>query len=151
MTDVKYMETTFDKFTFRVREDYLYHSEECWIREDDGGPLTVGITDFQQIIGGDVAFIETIETETAVKQGEQIGILETIKSTLTLIAPISGVIKEVNIRLEDDPQLINLDPYGDGWIYKILPSGWTSEQKNLMDARTYFPQMEEKIRREMEK
>ena len=150
MSENQFLETTYDKFVFRASLDCLYHTGECWVRED-GGLVMVGITDYQQKTGGDVAFIETVEAGEEIKQGEEAGKLETIKTTMSIIVPISGVIKEVNGQLEDDPQLINMDPYGAGWIYRIEPSGWENEKQGLMDAKTYFPLMEEKIRREMEK
>lgn len=150
MPENKYLETTYDKFIFRASVDCLYHPEECWVRED-GGLLVVGVTDFQQKVGGDIAFVETLETGSEVKQGGGAGTLETIKTTLTVVSPVSGEISEVNSSLEDDPQLINTDPFGEGWLYKIKPSNWEGEKANLLDAQTYFPKMEEKIRREMEK
>lgn len=150
MSDQKFMEATYDKFIFRASVDCLYHPEECWVRED-GDLLLVGVTDFQQKVGGDIAFVETLEPREQIKQGESAGTLETIKTTLTVIAPVSGETVEVNGQLEDDPQLINTDPFGEGWIYKIKPSNWGSEKPGLMDAKTYFPKMEEKIRKEMQK
>ncbi|MFZ5611041.1 MAG: glycine cleavage system protein H [Bacillota bacterium] len=150
MSENQFLETTYDKFVFRASLDCLYHTGECWVREG-GGSVTVGVTDYQQKTGGDIAFIETLETGGEIKQGEDAGTLETIKTTMSIIAPASGVIKEVNGRLEDDPQLINMDPFGEGWIYRIEPSNWEKEKQGLMDARTYFPLMEEKIRKEMEK
>lgn len=146
----QFMESTYDKFIFKASVDCLYHPKECWVRED-GNLLLVGITDFQQKVIGDVAFIEALEIGTKVKQGENAGILETIKTTLTLISPVSGEIVEVNGQLEDDPQLINNDPFSEGWIYKIKPSSWENEKPVLMDAKTYFPKMEENIRKEMQK
>ncbi len=79
------------------------------------------------------------------------GSMETIKTTMTLLAPVSGVIKEVNGALEDEPQQINLEPYGEGWIYKIEPADLAGAKQALMDAKTYFPLMEEKIKQEMAK
>jgi len=144
------MEATYEKFIFKVSVDCLYHPKECWVRED-GSLLLVGITDFQQRIIGDVAFIEALEIGSKVKQGEKAGILETIKTTLTLISPVSGEIAEVNAELNENAQLINNDPFGEGWIYKIKPSSWENEKPGLMDAKTYFPKMEEKIQNEMQK
>lgn len=151
MSEAGYLEFTYDKFVFRVREDYLYHKDECWVRQEESGLVTVGITDFLQKTGGDVAFVELLEAGGEVKQGGEMGALETIKTTMALLAPVSGVIKEVNGILEDEPQQINLDPYGEGWIYKIEPADWAGEKQELMDAKTYFPLMEAKIKKEMEK
>ena len=144
------MQVTYDKFTFTVKRGYFYHSDECWAKEENG-LIVVGLTDFLQITAGDVAFLEVPEVGTEVQQGGGVGTIETIKTTVTLISPVSGVVREVNGTLEADPQLINTDPYGEGWVLKIAPSDWEADQKELMDAETYFPIMEEKVKAQMEK
>ncbi len=151
MSEAGYMEVNYDKFVFRAREDYLYHQDECWVKQEENGLVTVGITDYMQKTGGDVAFVELLEAGAEVKQGGEMGSMETIKTTMTLVAPVSGVIKEVNGALEDEPQQINQDPYGSGWIYKIEPADLADAKQALMDAKTYFPLMEEKIKQEMTK
>lgn len=143
-----FMEVTYDKFTFRVDRSCLYHPDECWAREE-GGLIVVGVTDFLQTSAGDVAFLEPPEVGAEIAQGGEAGVLETIKTTVTLISPVSGAVKEVNQALEDDPQLINSDAYGEGWIMKIEPSNWEEEKKRLMTPEEYFPVMEEKIKKEL--
>lgn len=145
-----FFEVTYDKFTFRVRKDCLYHAEECWVREENG-LVVVGTTDFLQRVAGDVAFLEAPEPGTELVQGGPAGVMETIKATVNLISPLSGRVEEVNSVLEDNPQLINLDPYGEGWILKVAPSNWEAEKAGLMSAEVYLPLMEEKIKRELEK
>ncbi len=149
MTD-GFMEATYDKFLFKVKLDYLYHREESWAKED-GDLITVGVTDFFQKTAGDVAFIELPEIGVAVTRGDEVGVIETIKITVSPISPVSGVIKEVNSGLEDNPQRVNNDPYGEGWLFKVVPNNWEAEKKDLLDAETYFPRMEDKIREEMAK
>ena len=144
----EFLEATYDKFLFKVRNDYLYHPEESWAKED-GGLIMVGVTDFFQKTAGDVAFIELPETGAAVTRGDEVGVIETIKVTVSPISPVSGLIKEVNSGLGDNPQWVNNDPYGEGWIFKVAPSNWDAERKELLDARTYFPRMEGKIKEEM--
>ena len=145
-----FMEVTYDKFLFTVKHDYLYHPEESWAKED-GDLITVGVTDFFQKTAGDVAFIELPEIGTEVAMGGEAGVIETIKITVSPISPVSGLIKEVNTGLRDNPQWVNNDPYGEGWLFKVVPSNWEGEKKDLMDADTYFPRMEGKIREEMAK
>ncbi len=145
-----FMEVTYDKFLFTVKHDYLYHPEESWAKED-GDLITVGVTDFFQKTAGDVAFIELPEIGTEVARGSEAGVIETIKITVSPISPVSGLIKEVNTGLRDNPQWVNNDPYGEGWLFKVVPSNWEAEKKDLMDADTYFPRMEGKIREEMAK
>ncbi len=145
-----FMEVTYDKFLFKVKPDYLYHPEESWAKEEED-LITVGITDFFQKTAGDVAFIELPEIGTKVTRGDEVGVIETIKITVSPISPLSGSIKEVNSGLGDNPQWVNNDPYGDGWIFKVIPSNWEADKKDLMDAESYFPRMEGKIREEMAK
>lgn len=145
-----FMEVTYDKFIFTVKKGYLYHSDECWAKEDSG-LITVGLTDFLQKTAGDVAFMEAPEVGAKVSQGGDAGVIETIKTTITLISPASGVIQETNAALQDSPQLMNTDPYGEGWVFKLKPTDWEKDKKALMNEETYFPMMEEKIKKEMEK
>ena len=145
-----FMEVTYDKFLFTVKHGYLYHPEECWAKED-GNLITVGVTDFFQKTAGDVAFIELPEIGTEVTRGDEVGVIETIKITFSPISPVSGLIKEVNGGLGDNPQWVNNDPYGEGWLFKVVPSNWEADKKDLMDAEAYFPRMEGKIKEEMAK
>ncbi len=148
--DQDFMEVMYDKFVFRVKKGYLYHAGECWAKEEDG-IVTVGLTDFLQKTAGDVAFLEAPEAGAEVAQGGDAGVIETIKTTVTLVSPASGVILEINAALEDSPQLINTDPYGEGWVFKLKPADWEKDKKALMNDAAYFPMMEEKIKKEMEK
>lgn len=144
------MEVTYDKFLFKVKPDYLYHPEESWAKED-GDLITVGVTDFFQKTAGDVAFIELPEIGAAVTRGDEVGVIETIKITVSPISPVSGLIKEVNTGLGDNPQWVNNDPYGEGWLFKVVSNNWETERKELLDAQTYLPKMEGKIKEEMAK
>jgi glycine cleavage system H protein len=143
-----FSEVTYDKFTFKVEKTYLYHSDECWAYEE-GGLVTVGITDFLQTVAGDVAFLEAPDLGTELSRGGKAGLIETIKTTIDLISPLGGIVQEINPILEDEPQLINSEPYGAGWIMKISPSNWDTDKKNLLTAEDYFPIMEEKIKKQL--
>ena len=143
-----FMEVTYDKFVFRVMNNYLYHPEECWAKEE-GGLVKVGVSDFLQKTVGDVAFLELPGAGTELTSDGEAGTMETVKATVALISPVSGKIKEVNRGLDDNPQLINTDPYGEGWLYKVAPGNWEVDKKVLLDAHTYFPIMEAKIKEEM--
>lgn len=124
------------------------------------GTANCRITDFLQTTLGDLDLLELPEVETEIEQGSKAGIIETVpnsvfkvapKAITSLIAPASGVIKELNSALEDTPELINSDPFGAGWLYKLAPVNWEEEKKTLMSAEEYFPVMEEKIEREIRK
>ena len=144
------LEVTYDKFTFQAKIGYFYHPEECWAKEENQ-LVTVGVTDFLQRTIGDVVFLELPKIGEELTQEGYAGTIETIKTTITLISPVEGKVKEVNDGLEDNPQPINTDPYDDGWLFKVMPSNWAGDKKKLMDAQTYFPKMEENIKAEMAK
>ncbi len=145
-----FMEVTYDKFVFRVKTGFFYHPEECWAMEE-GGLIKVGVTDFLQRVVGDLVFLKLPETGNEIARDGYAGTLETIKTTIDLFCPVSGRIAEVHSGLIDDPQPINSDPYGEGWLFKVAPSDGEGDKKNLMDAKAYFPKMEAKIKEEMAK
>ncbi len=146
----EFLEVTRDKFIFRVKTSYLYHPDECWVK-NDFGLVTVGVTDFFQKTVGDMIFIDLLEIGTKVTQSDEAGMIETIKVNVTVTSPVSGTIEEVNNELRDNPQWVNGDPYGAGWLYRITPDDWEADKKGLLEARAYFSKMEEKIKSEMAK
>lgn len=146
----QYLEFTHDKFSFRVDTSCLYHTAETWARDRDG-VIVVGVTDFLQINSGDVVFIEVPEAGTTVAQGGVIGTIETIKTTVTIISPVSGEIIETNEIIATEPEQINADAYGTGWLIKVQPSDWKQEQSQLLSAEAYFPLMVDKVQQAGEK
>ncbi len=146
----EFLETTYEKFIFKVKEGYLYSKEEFWADIRDG-VATVGLTDFMQKAKGDVAFLETVEPGTEVKRGDEIGKIETIKATFGIISPVSGKIAEVNPEMEASPHLINQDPYGAGWIYRLELSDPEGDKARLMEAKEYFEVMKDKVAQEAKK
>ncbi|MFZ5450649.1 MAG: glycine cleavage system protein H [Thermodesulfobacteriota bacterium] len=146
----EFLETTYEKFIFKVKVGYMYSQEEFWANFQDGA-ATMGLTDFMQKAKGDVAFLETVEPGTVVKRGDEIGKIETIKATFGIISPVSGKIAEVNPEMDASPYLINHDPYGAGWIYRIELSDFEGDKAQLMDANKYFETMKDKIAQEAKK
>lgn len=146
----EFLEHKYEKFIFRVKEGYLYSPEEFWANFQNGAAI-VGLTDFLQKAKGDVAFLETVDPGAEVKRGQEIGKIETIKATFGIISPVSGKIAEVNPEMDASPYLINHDPYGAGWIYRIALSDPEGDKAQLMDAKEYFEAMKDKIAREAKK
>ena len=146
----EFLETTYEKFIFKVKMGYLYSQEEFWANFQNGA-ATVGLTDFLQKAKGDVAFLETVEPGTEVKQGQEIGKIETIKATFGIISPVSGKVAEVNPEMDASPYLINHDPYGGGWIYRIELSNPEADKGQLLQASAYFENMKDKIAQEAKK
>ena len=146
----EFLETTYDKFIFRVKTGCLYTRDEFWVLLQ-GQKATVGVTDFQQKAKGDVAFLETVEAGTEVKQGQAAGQIETIKATFEILSPVSGKVTEVNPKMQDSPYLINQDPYGAGWIYRINLTNSQGDMAGLLKAEEYFEIMKEKVAQEGKK
>lgn len=120
-----------------VPEDLLYSSDHEWVRkEGDAGRVTVGITDYAQDALGDVVFVQVPGTGATVTAGQTITEVESTKSVSDIFAPVAGTIVEVNDALGETPQLLNEDPYGDGWIC-IIDTGTTADSEGLMDAAAY--------------
>lgn len=128
---------TVDKFTFKIAADCHYHPAGVWAKEEDGR-LRVGLSDFTQQSNGDVAFAELVEAGTSLAFGDELANLETIKVDLSLPSPVSGTVVEVNPALEMEPELINQDPYGAGWLALIDPLDWPADQARLMSAQSYL-------------
>ncbi len=146
----EYLEATFDKFIFRVKDGYLYNREGFWA-SFQGSWATVGVTDFLQKSSGDITFLKTVEPGNTVKQGGEIGTIETIKAAFGIISPVSGRVAEVNLQLEDQPHLINQDPYNAGWICRIELSDPEGDKKLLLPAAQYFELMKQMIAQEAKK
>jgi glycine cleavage system H protein len=136
----EYLETTVDKFTFKVATDRLYSAEGIWAQAK-GNRVRIGLSDFVQQRSGDVAFAEVKPLGTAAAFGEEVASIETIKVTISLLAPVSGVIVEVNPGLSTAAEVINQDPYGVGWLAVIEAAHWETDKSRLLDPQAYFELM----------
>ena len=112
-----------------VPNELLYNRSHEWIRVE-GETVVVGITHYAQDQLGEVVYVELPEVGTGVSASEELGTLESVKAVSEFLAPVAGEVLEVNERLEDEPNLVNEDPYGDGWLVKI--SG-TTEGEDLLE------------------
>lgn len=104
-----------------------------WVKIE-GDLVITGITDHAQDELGDLVYVETPEVGSKVTAGEQAGVVESVKTASDIHAPVSGTVVEVNTELEDDPDFVNEDPYGKGWIYKIKPDNMADVKKLLTNA-----------------
>ncbi len=118
-----------------VPEDLKYTADHEWIRVENGQAI-VGVTDFAQSELGDIVFVEIEENDGEIEKGEVFGTVEAVKTVSDLFMPVSGTIVEFNEKLESEPEIINKDPYGDGWMIKIQMSN-TAEVEDLEDASAY--------------
>ena len=133
-----------DKFIFSVKKGFLYTEDDVWAKIKDG-EAQFGVTDFLQRRGGDVTFVELPKKGSTVRRGEEISSFETIKAVVSIASPFDGVITEVHTILNDKPELINEDPYGEGWIALISPSHLEEDKQYLMTAEKYFELMKSRI------
>ncbi len=118
---------------YELPDGLYYHTGHMWARLE-GNSFVVGLNDFAQQLAGEVSFVELPMDGDEVSQDEVIGTIETGKWVQKISAPVSGTITEVNLDLEDEPTLINTDPYGSGWIFKMTISD-ESEMEQLMQGK----------------
>ena len=147
----EYLETTVDKFIFRVATDRLYSREGVWAM-DAGAPgrVRLGLSDFVQQRSGDAAFVHLKPAGTRLAVGDGFGDLETIKATLDLISPLAGEIVEGNKDLDMYPENINQDPYGKGWLAVIQAADWEADRAKLLDPQAYLAVMRAQAQQEQE-
>ena len=117
---------------FEVPENLYYHKEYLWAKIE-GDKVKVGMSDFAQKQLNDIVYVELPSAGDEITQNEPFGTLESVKAVSDLIAPISGTIEKVNEELESKPELINEDPYGEGWLIVIAPTNLDADLKNILD------------------
>lgn len=105
-----------------IPEDLRYTAEHEWVAGAGGGPVRVGITHFAQDALGDIVYVQLPDEGTAVSAGEALGEVESTKSVSEIYAPLSGTVVARNAKLAEEPEVINTDPYGAGWLVEITPS-----------------------------
>jgi len=113
-----------------------YSEDHAWVKVQDEDLVTIGITDFAQEQLGDLVYIELPKVSHEFSRGDNISVIESVKSASDLVAPVSGEIVEVNDRLDDDPELVSEDSMGEGWFIKVKLSK-RSELDELMDEESY--------------
>jgi glycine cleavage system H protein len=123
-------------------EDLKYTSEHEWIRSpgEADGSVRVGITHFAQDSLGDIVFVSLPEVGTQVQAGSPVGELESTKSVSDIYAPVSGTVVARNDALDATPEVVNNDPYGDGWLFEVVPDD-SSAVDGLLDATAYQAQL----------
>jgi glycine cleavage system H protein len=142
------LEFTIDKFTFKIPADRYYHREGVWVLAE-GNRVRIGLSDFLQQSSGDVAFVEAQPEGTTVAFGDEVAVVETLKSDVVLPSPVNGKITEVNPAMETAPEVINQDPYGEGWLAVIEAQDWESDRARLLDPQAYLALVKETAEEEM--
>ena len=122
--------------------DLQYTKEHEWLRREDDGSVTVGITDHAQASLGDLVYVELPEVEQDLDLDGEMAVVESVKAASDVYAPIAGSVVAINEELADDPEKINTDPYGDGWIVKLKPEG-DIDLSTLMSPDDYQTMLDE--------
>mgnify|MGYP001270642206 FL=1 len=123
-------------FMSDIREELKYANTHEWARLEDDGTITIGISDHAQDALGDIVYIEHPDQGQEVVAGQEVAVVESVKAASDIYAPISGAVVLVNEDLEDAPELVNQDPYGGGWFFRIEPTD-LSELDDLLDGQAY--------------
>ncbi len=113
-----------------------YTQDHEWIREQDDGTIEVGITDHAQVSLGDLVFVELPEDDTVVGVGDACAVVESVKAASDVYIPLSGTIVATNETLADSPELVNTDPYGKGWLFRLKPDT-PAQLDELLDSEGY--------------
>jgi glycine cleavage system H protein len=143
----EYLEIKVDKFSFKVAVDRLYTTEGIWSLVT-GNVMRIGISDYLQQRSGDIAFVEVKPAGTILASGNEFSSIETIKVDITLSSPVSGKVVLVNPALVNTPEIINQDPFGDGWLCEIELSNWETDHLHLLAAAAYFEKMKQEVEEE---
>ena len=145
------LELTVDKFTFKFPTDRYYHSEGVWALAEGNGRVRIGLSDFLQQSSGDVAFAEVRPEGTVLAFGNEVATIETMKTDVVLPSPVTGTVVEVNPAMDTAPEVINEDPYGEGWLAVIEAADWETDRARLLGPKAYFVMVEKLAEEEMKK
>ncbi|ELR65347.1 Glycine cleavage system H protein [Photobacterium marinum] len=125
-----------------IPTELKYTNTHEWVRPEGDGVFTVGITDHAQSLLGDMVFVELPELDAATEAGEDCAVAESVKAASDVYAPLTGFVVAVNEDLENSPELVNSDPYGDGWLFQIKVED-ESEFADLLDSDNYLDLVDE--------
>jgi len=125
--------------------DLLYTTDHEWLRREDDGTVTIGITEHAALALGDLVYVELPEIDQAVESAGEMAVVESVKAASDVYAPIAGSVTAVNEDLADDPEKINNDPYGDGWIVRVRPGDEIDEGELLSpdDYQTLLDELDD--------
>lgn len=120
-----------------IPDDLYYSKEHEWLRLEGDGAATIGITDHAQQELGDIVYVELPDPDTALEADEAMGSVESVKAVSEIFCPVAGAVLEVNETLEDAPEVVNSDPYGDGWLIRLKLDDPGSAAATMLSAGEY--------------
>jgi len=125
-----------------IPSELKYATSHEWVRNEGDGIVTVGITEHAQELLGDMVFVELPDVDDEISTGDDVAVAESVKAASDIYAPVSGSVVEVNEDLEDSPELVNSDAFGDGWLFKVKLAD-PAELDALLDAEGYANSIDE--------
>jgi len=125
-----------------IPSELKYATSHEWVRVESDGIVTVGITEHAQGLLGDMVFVELPDVDDSISTGDDVAVAESVKAASDIYAPVSGTVVEINEALEDSPELVNSDAFGEGWLFKVKLDD-ASELENLLDAEGYANSIDE--------
>ena len=125
-----------------IPSELKYAATHEWVRNDGNGIVTVGITEHAQDLLGDMVFVELPDVDDEITTGDDVAVAESVKAASDIYAPVTGTVVEINENLEDSPELVNADAFGDGWLFKVKLAD-EGELNSLLDADAYASSIEE--------
>lgn len=144
------LKVTFDKFVFLIPKGLFYSDAGVWVKLESNR-ARLGLSDFAQQSSGDAAFANMKPVGTKLERGDEFADIETVKVNVSFPSPVKGVIVEINPSLADAPELINQDPYGNGWLAVVELSDWDSDRTQLLNALAYLALVKDQAEAEMKK
>jgi glycine cleavage system H protein len=121
----------------KIPKHLKYTAEHEWIRDDGDGIFCIGITDYAQAQLGDLVFVDLPDVTTIFERGEECAVVESVKSASDVYCPLSGEVVDSNTALENNPEFINQDPYGEGWMFKLKVANLEDDEGELLDPNAY--------------
>jgi glycine cleavage system H protein len=143
----EYLEIAVDKFIFRVAADRVYSREGLWALAEDRR-VRIGLSDYLQQRSGDIAFAEVKPIGATLSAGDELATIETIKVNVVLPSPVTGRVVEVNLSMASAPEMVNQDPYGQGWLAVIEAEAWDRDQAKLLGPEAYLKVMQREAEEE---
>jgi glycine cleavage system H protein len=125
-----------------IPSELKYATSHEWVSVAVDGIVTVGITEHAQGLLGDMVFVELPDVDDSISTGDDVAVAESVKAASDIYAPVSGTVVEINEELEDSPELVNSDAFGEGWLFKVKLDD-ASELENLLDAEGYASSIDE--------
>lgn len=125
-----------------IPSELKFTTSHEWVRNEGDGVYTIGISDHAQELLGDMVFVDLPDVDDEVASGDDCAVAESVKAASDIYSPLSGTVVAINEELEDSPELLNSDPYGDGWLFQIKSSD-TEEYEQLLSADEYQDTLEE--------